>query len=331
MAGDGTDSPLRDPRASGTRHGRPHTAVEPPESSVMERPAAGGDHPRAVLAPGARRHGHVDHRAGPRAGRAARAGAGRRERPPPIAARRAVRPADRRCGTLPLPRPVLYETWHALRWPPVERATGPVDVVHATAVAIPPDRRPLVVTIHDLAFLAEPDRATRHGHRFFRRGLELARRHAALVLCPSEATIAECIAAGFDADRLRLVPWGVGAAPVDAGGGRAGPRGARARPRPYVLFVGTAEPRKNLGALVDGVPRPRRPRRRPGAGRPDGWNEDLDARIRPLGRGPAGSGFVRRRPTGRALRRLRGVLLPEPAGGLRPAGARGDGPRARRS
>src|SRR6187431_1240482 len=33
---------------------------------------------------------------------------------------------------LPLPRPLLYEAWHGVRWPPVSRATGRVDLVHAT-------------------------------------------------------------------------------------------------------------------------------------------------------------------------------------------------------
>ena len=72
----------------------------------------------------------------------------------------------------------------------IAQATGPVDVVHGTAVAVPPTGVPLVMTIHDLAFLAEPGHVTRHGRRFFARGTELARRHAALVLCPSDATIA---------------------------------------------------------------------------------------------------------------------------------------------
>lgn len=182
---------------------------------------------------------------------------------------------------LPLPRLALYESWHALRWPPVERATGPVDVVHATAIAVPPTRAPLVMTIHDLAFLAEPDHATRHGNRFFRRGTELARRHARLVLVPSEATAAECREAGFDPDRLRVVPWGVEVRPVD----RDDVAEAAARHgigRPYVLFVGTIEPRKNLGAVVEAMATL--------AGRevdlvvvgPTGWNEDLDGRLRRL-------------------------------------------------
>jgi glycosyltransferase involved in cell wall biosynthesis len=187
---------------------------------------------------------------------------------------------------LPLPRLALYEAWHGLRWPAVERATGPVDVVHATAVAVPPTRAPLVMTIHDLAFLADPSLVTRHGNRFFRRGTELARRHARLVLVPSEATAAECRDAGFDPDRLRIVPWGVDPQPVapadvDAVRTRLGLQ------RPYVLFVGTVEPRKNLGGVIGAVAGL--------AGRdldlvivgPDGWNEDLDGRLTAL----AGTGI----------------------------------------
>ncbi len=182
---------------------------------------------------------------------------------------------------LPLPRLALYEAWHGLRWPPVERATGPVDVVHATAIAVPPSRAPLVVTIHDLAFLADPTHATRHGNRFFRRGTELARRHATLVLVPSEATAEECRQAGFDPGRIRIVPWGVDVQPVTD----ADVAAARARHglvRPFVLFVGTIEPRKNLAAVIDAVASLR--------GRdldlvlvgPEGWNEDLDGRLRTL-------------------------------------------------
>ena len=182
---------------------------------------------------------------------------------------------------LPLPRLALYETWHGLRWPRVERATGPVDVVHGTAIAVPASSAPLVMTINDLAFLADPGQATRHGNRFFRRGTELARRHAQLVLVPSEATAAECRAAGFDDDRLRLVPYGVStqrAPESDV----AGFRTSHGLTRPYVLFVGTVEPRKNLAAVVGAMAAV--------AGRgidlvlvgPDGWNEDLRARLAPL-------------------------------------------------
>jgi len=179
---------------------------------------------------------------------------------------------------LPLGRSLLYESWHALRRPTIESVTGPVDLVHATAVAVPPSTAPLVMTIHDLAFLADPTQATRHGLRFFRRGTELARRHARLVLVPSRATADECIRAGFDATRIRIVPWGVDPVPVTA----ADVSEVRTRygiDRDYVLFVGTIEPRKNLAGVVAAMASL--------AGRdldlvivgPDGWNEDLNARL----------------------------------------------------
>ena len=150
---------------------------------------------------------------------------------------------------LPLPRRALYEAWHGLRVPAVQRATGPVDVVHATTPAIPPKRGPLVVTVHDLAFLHAPEHFTRHGNRFFRRGLALARRHADLVLVPSQDTADDCLAAGIDADRLRLVPHGVRALPV-TDEGLATVLARHALNRPYVLWCGTLEPRKNLATLL---------------------------------------------------------------------------------
>jgi glycosyltransferase involved in cell wall biosynthesis len=152
---------------------------------------------------------------------------------------------------LPLPRRLLYEAWHGpWPWPPVQRATGGVDVVHATAVAVPPSRgAPLVVTIHDLAFLADPSTFTRNGVRFFRRGTELARRHARLVVVPSEATAAECRDAGFDPGRIRVVPWGHRPATV-ADDDVSALRDRLGLPERYVLFVGTPEPRKNLRRLA---------------------------------------------------------------------------------
>lgn len=190
---------------------------------------------------------------------------------------------------LPLPRLALYETWHALGRPRVELATGPVDLVHATAVAVPGCRAPLVVTIHDLAFLADPSHPTRHGLRFFRRGTELARRRARLVMVPSEATAEECRAAGFEPGRIRVVPWGVDVVPV-AEADIDAMRGRYRLDRPFVLFVGTIEPRKNLRRVVEAFAR---------LGRDDldlvlvgaeGWNEDLGplleavpGRVRALG------------------------------------------------
>src|SRR5450432_192034 len=154
-----------------------------------------------------------------------------------------------RMHQLPLPRIALYESWHALRWPPVQRATGPVDVIHATTFAIPPKSAPLVVTVHDLAFVHEPMHFTKHGRRFFRRGLALARAQADAVLVPSQSTFDDCIIAGFKPDVLHLVPHGVSVPAVDAADVAAFVT-AHGLPERYLLWCGTLEPRKNLPTLL---------------------------------------------------------------------------------
>jgi glycosyltransferase involved in cell wall biosynthesis len=179
---------------------------------------------------------------------------------------------------LPLPRRALYETWQLARFPRVERATGPVDVVHDMGYAVPPSRAPLVATIHDLMFLIYPEHYARHALSVFRRGLSLARRHARLVMCPSRATIAACIEEGFDEDRLRHVPWGVTQRVLDPDRADA----LRARygiERPYVLYCGTIEPRKNLRRVLEAFGAiDRRDVELVLAG-PVGWNEDLEAAL----------------------------------------------------
>ena len=112
---------------------------------------------------------------------------------------------------LPLPRTALYRAWHGLRWPPVDLGSRRrPDVVHATSPAVPPASVPLVATVHDLAFLDQPELYTPRGVRFLRRGTELARHHAAAVVVPSELVRTKCPQAGFDAGRLHVVPHGVG-------------------------------------------------------------------------------------------------------------------------
>jgi glycosyltransferase involved in cell wall biosynthesis len=155
-------------------------------------------------------------------------------------------------AALPLARPWLYETWLRFGRPRVERATGPVDVCHATALVPAPSKAPLVVTVHDLAFVRTPERFSRHGVRVMTASLRRIRRSADLVLCSSRATLADVADAGIGADRLRHVPLGVDVHP-------AGPdavaevRERHQLPDRFVLFVGTVEPRKNLVRLAAAV------------------------------------------------------------------------------
>jgi glycosyltransferase involved in cell wall biosynthesis len=149
-----------------------------------------------------------------------------------------------------LPRALLYETWNRLRRPLAESVTGSVDLVHATTWAVPGTRAPLVVTVHDLAFLREPDHFTARGNTFFRRALDLTRREASLVIVPSVATRDDCLAHGIEPDRVRVIPHGVRADPTTESQ-RAACRTRLGMTRPYVLWCGTLEPRKNVPRLVE--------------------------------------------------------------------------------
>lgn len=160
-------------------------------------------------------------------------------------------------GRSALPRPALYEAWNWARRPRAESlADGTLDVVHATTWAVPGRRAPLVVTVHDLAFLRDPSHFTPRGNRFFRRALEIVRAEADYVVVPSAATRDDCLAAGLDAARVVVVPHGVRADPVPAGD-LARWRDRRGLSRPYVLWCGTLEPRKNLPRLVEAFARAR--------------------------------------------------------------------------
>jgi glycosyltransferase involved in cell wall biosynthesis len=144
-----------------------------------------------------------------------------------------------------------YELWHRLRRPVVR---VDADVVHAPSLAVPPTgATPLVVTVHDIAFARFPHLTTRRGYRFHMRGLDLARRDAAAVVAISEFTRGELLSQGFDAERVFVARSGMDAptdrddADVDAAVATAGVT------HPYVLCVGTVEPRKDFPTAAAAV------------------------------------------------------------------------------
>ena len=148
-----------------------------------------------------------------------------------------------------LPRAALYEAWRRTRRPRVP-GWRDVDVVHATTWAIPPPSAPLVVTVHDLAFLREPEHFTAHGAAYFRQALRITQNEASAVIVPSAATAKDCVDAGIDRDRIQVVQHGIPTASV-ADGEVAAFRLRNGLDRPYLLWVGTLEPRKNLRALLE--------------------------------------------------------------------------------
>ena len=153
---------------------------------------------------------------------------------------------------LPIGSKLLSRMW--------ERGLGPAprdaDVVHATTLLVPPKRRAaLVVTIHDVVPWTHPETLTPRGVGFHRHMGARAASEADLIVTPTLSVAdqvrdilapgAEVVAVhpGFSSD-LTI--------PDDAR-----ERRARYVPRDdYLLFVGTAEPRKGLDTLLAALSEP---------------------------------------------------------------------------
>ena len=150
---------------------------------------------------------------------------------------------------LSLRSPWLYEASLRFNRPRVESVWPEVDLVHCTTLIPLATKRPMVATVHDVAFLHYPEFFTRRGNRVFRRSIAALKSRAAKVLCSSSATLNDLRDLGFSEERLRFVPLGVrGAVVTDED--RARVREKLSLPKEYLLFVGTLEPRKNLERLV---------------------------------------------------------------------------------
>ena len=184
---------------------------------------------------------------------------------------------------LPLPLPVLYDAWTRTGRPTIASATGAVDLVHLTVPVTPPhDQAPLVATVHDLFPLTHPHLMTGRGARLMSAGLDAIRRRASRVMVPSEAVARACTDHGFDGGRVRVVPWGVRQdEPSDEDAARL--RERLGLDGPFVLFLGTLEPRKNLAGLLDALVQLGRPDLTLVVAGPDGWGDPVA--------GPSGVGL----------------------------------------
>jgi glycosyltransferase involved in cell wall biosynthesis len=161
---------------------------------------------------------------------------------------------------LPLPRPLLYDGWHIAGLPRLgwlSEALGRCELIHAPSVAVPPKGRArLVVTVHDVAPLLYPETYTTRGRWFHGRGLKAAARRADLVITVSRAAADEIVEhTTIGADRVRVVPNGVDAVDVTPDEVRAAVAGRSLTGAPYVLWVGSLEPRKNVAVLVEAFAR----------------------------------------------------------------------------
>lgn len=151
-----------------------------------------------------------------------------------------VHAVDRR-----IPVAALNLAWHRLQWPPIERiAGGEFDVAHSPHPLLMPSRTAAqLVTIHDLHFLSHPERTWGEIRRDYVPLAATHARRADRVIVVSNF-IAKEVQRVLDVppDRISICmngapEWQTPPARISGDG--------------YILFVGTLEPRKNIGGLLE--------------------------------------------------------------------------------
>ncbi|HVE63928.1 MAG TPA: glycosyltransferase family 1 protein [Mycobacteriales bacterium] len=163
------------------------------------------------------------------------------------------------------------------------------DVVHSPHYTLPLRAgRPVVVTLHDATFFTEPDMHTTVKGTFFRSATRTAVRRAARCIVPSKATRDELVrVVDADATKLDVAYHGVDSRtfrpPTEEESRRTRARLGLGPEVPYIAFLGTIEPRKNVPNLIRGWVQAFAASEAPpalvlvgGAG----WDDDIDAAVR---------------------------------------------------
>jgi glycosyltransferase involved in cell wall biosynthesis len=132
-----------------------------------------------------------------------------------------------------------------------------VDVLHAPHYTMPEIAKvPTVVTVHDLTFFDHPHLHEKVKVSFFKRAITVASKRADAIVCVSEPTARRLHALLSPSVPVHVVPHGIdhetfrpdaAAAGGDDDGERLAELGVRP---PYLAFVGTLEPRKDVATLV---------------------------------------------------------------------------------
>ena len=165
--------------------------------------------------------------------------------------------------TIPFSDRLLTILWHRLRLPLyADLWAGGADLFHMPDFALPPLRSARgLVTVHDLTFMHYPECAPPRLVSYLNKVVPRSVRRARLVLADSTSTKQDLVTLlNVPADKIRVVYAGVGPE-FHRIADEAALAAARARyglDLPFILTLGTLEPRKNHLRLLEAFARVRR-------------------------------------------------------------------------
>jgi glycosyltransferase involved in cell wall biosynthesis len=151
------------------------------------------------------------------------------------------------------PGRVAQKAWATIGWPPYDTFAGRADVYHFPNFVLPPLRSGRsVVTVHDMSFLRYPEYADARNQRFLSTRIKDTAARADVIITDSRfsaAEIAEFLP--IPSDRVAAIYPGIDASfdPPDRAATLDAVR-SLGIDRPYLLSVGTIEPRKNIDFMI---------------------------------------------------------------------------------
>ena len=161
--------------------------------------------------------------------------------------------ADLRAAPAAIARRPVRLAWEQVGLSRLARKAG-ADVLHCPHYTMPlVSRVPVVTTLHDATFFTHPEVHLPVKRRFFRTWTRISLARARRCVTPSAATRDELVRiAGADPGRVDVAHLGVDPARfhVPTPEERAAARAHLGIEGPYLAFLGTLEPRKNLPALI---------------------------------------------------------------------------------
>ncbi len=127
------------------------------------------------------------------------------------------------------------------------------DIFHSTRILHPPRRAKLTSTIHDLTCWILPDTHLPANVAFEQRFAQLIWKRADGLIAVSESSRNDAVRLlGIPAEKIQVIYPGIPESYFSIGPSDvAQVRAELGRERPYLLYVGTVEPRKNVDLLLD--------------------------------------------------------------------------------
>ena len=153
-----------------------------------------------------------------------------------------------------VPGRFVQQAWKRIGWPRFDLLSGKADLFHFTNFIIPPlsPASKAVVSIHDISFLLHPEFAEAKNLDYLSDRIHDTARRAEAVITISKQS-ADDIHERLGVARERIFPIYLGVAPSFKASTAAEIQATRKSlnlEKPYMLMVGTFEPRKNIPFAV---------------------------------------------------------------------------------